>query len=289
MPASIIFDQVTKSAGIAGDAREDFDTALLVTCSNATGESSYLWTLIDVPIRSALVRGTTTVTATFSFTPDVKGTYLVTLQVNGSPLTSDNAESFCAVVTFAAKALGWRYLAALEQNQDDNQLKAGLGFPGDLNTRGWATERDLQMEQTELAAYEVANAVVVSPGAGAGLDRLVQLDETTGLFDPSVLPGAAAVPSLTGLKVANYTAVALDLVIYDPSGGTFTIDAPAAPATGTRWALKNVTTDVTGITVDGNGNNIENPSAGAFVASYSLAGALVSVDYIYDGTNWVVL
>jgi hypothetical protein len=193
------------------------------------------------------------------------------------------------VVTFASKTLGWRYLAAFEQNQDDNQVKAGLGFPGNVNIRGWSTERDLQLEQVELAAYEVANAVVVSPGAGAGLDRLVQLDETTGLFDPSVLPGTAAVPSLTGIKVAPYTAVDLDLVIYDPSGGTFQIDAPAAPIAGVRWSLKNVTIDVTAITVDGNGNSIENPTSSTLGASYSLAGALVSVDYIYDGTNWVVL
>ena len=289
MPASIIFDQVTKSAGIAGKAREDFDPALLVTCSNSTVESSYLWTLVDVPIRSALVRGTTTTTATFSFTPDVKGTYLVTLQTNGSPLTADNAESFCAIVTFASKTLGWRYLASFEQNQDDNQVKAGLGFVADINPRGWSTERDLQLEQVELAAYEVANAVVVSPGIGAGLDRLVQLDLTTGLFDPSVLPGTGAIPSLTGLKIANYPANVLDLVLYDPSGGTFQIDAPTSPSLGERWSLKNATTNVTAVTIDGNGNNIENPSTTTIVASYSLAVALVSVDYIYDGTNWLVL
>ena len=289
MPASIIFDQVTKAAGVAGDAREDFDTALLVTCSNATVEASYIWTLIDVPIRSAIARGTTTVTPTFSFTPDVKGTYLVTLQVNGSALASDKAESFCAVVTFAAKTLGWRYLAAFEKNQADNQVKAGLGFPSDVNSRGWATERDEQIEQVELAAYEAANAVVVSPGAGAGLDRFVRLDEATGILDPSVLPGSASVPSLTGLKTANYPAIVLDLVIYDPSGGTFQIDAPPTPVTGNRWSLKNVTTDVTGITIDGNAELIEDPLNATFVASYLLIGALVSIDYIFDGTNWVVL
>jgi hypothetical protein len=289
MPASIIFDQATQSAGVAGNAREDFDVAKLVTCTNASAEASYIWTLIDVPIRSALVRGTTTVTAAFNFTPDVKGTYVISLQVNGSSLAANNDESFCAVVTFANKTLGWRYLGAFEQNQQDNIVKAGLGFVGDINVRGWATERDLQLEQTELAAYEIANAVVSSPGIGAGLDRVVRLDETTGLFDPSVLPGSAAIPSITGLKIANYTANTLDLVIYDPTAGTFQIDAPATPTAGDRWSLKNVTTNTTGVTIDGNGENIENPSASAIVASYSLAGALVSVDYIYDGTNWVVL
>jgi len=219
----------------------------------------------------------------------VKGTYVVSLQVNGSALAADNAESFCAIVTSGAKTLGWRYLGAQEKNQADNQVKAGLGFPSNINTRGWATERDLQLEQTELAAYEAANAVLVSPGIGVGLDRFVRLDATTGILDPSVLPQVVSLPTPTGIKIANYTAVSLDLVLYDPSGGTFTLDAPAAPAFGDRWAVKNVTTNVTAITMDGNGTNIENPLTATFVATYTIGLPLVSTEYLYDGTNWVIL
>lgn len=185
MPASIIFNQATKSAGVAGKARKDFDVGLLVTCSNSTVETSWLWTLVDVPIRSALVRGTTGTANTFTFTPDVKGTYKVTLRVNGSALPSDYDYSFCAVLSFAAGTLGWRYKAAGERDEDNIDV-AGLGFPGDDNVRGWATQDDLEREATEDAVYKVQNAVVTSPGPGS--TPLVKLNTATGKFDATVIP-----------------------------------------------------------------------------------------------------
>lgn len=189
MPALITINQATKPPGTPGKSRDQFDAGLLVTCSNDTAEGSYLWTLVDAPIRSALVRGTTGVASTFTFTPDVKGTYLVSLTVNGSPFPVDFDESFAAVLTSGLKTLGWRYLAAREQEDADNINKPGLGFPGNTNVRGWATDRDLQLEQTEDAVYEVLNRVLTSPGIGA--DNLAQLDPLTGKFDPSVVPASA--------------------------------------------------------------------------------------------------
>lgn len=287
MPALITFDQVTQPAGVAGEAREDFVTGQLVSCTNDTVESSYAWVLVDTPIRSALVRGLTSTNATFAFTPDVKGTYLVTLQVNGSAFPTDSAESFCAVLTTGTRTLGWRYPAAGEQNQDDNTTQAGLGFPSDVNPRGWATPRDLQMEQTEIATEGVVNAVVTSPGVGP--DNLVRIDSATGKLDPSVVPVSTGGLTPTAAKVANYTALFNERVLYDPSGGTFTITAPVTPLTGEQWAIKNVTTDTTSITINGNGNNIEDPLGPAFVASYAVNITLISVIYMFDGTNWIIL
>jgi len=220
MQATITIDQTTKPAGVAGDSREDLDTALLITCSNASIEGSYLWTLVDVPIRSALVRGTTGAAATFTFTPDVKGTYLVSLRVNGSPLQVDNDQKFGAVVTFGAKSLGWRYLAAREDEGDDNILKPGLSFPGDLNIRGWATERDVQLEQTELAAYEVLNRVLISPGLAA--DTMVQLDPATGKLHASVVPaspGSSNPSNFTAGTNAEVTALGIPTLL-----GGFKVD-----------------------------------------------------------------
>jgi len=191
MPAVIIINQPTKPPGGLGTSRDDLVTGLVVTATNNTAEGTYLWTLLDVPIRSALIRGTTGIAAAFTFTPDVKGTYRLALQVNGSAVPADNAVNFGAVLSFGAKTLGWRYLGAGESNNEDNIVKAGLGFPSNINPRGWATEQDLEQEQTELAAYEIANAVTVSPGIGPGLDRVVRLDPNTGKFDPSVVPGGA--------------------------------------------------------------------------------------------------
>lgn len=189
MPAQIIFNQPTKPAGLPGKSRDDLATGLVVTATNSTAEGSYLWTLTDVPIRSALIRGTQGTFPTFTFTPDVKGTYRLTLQVNGSTLPSENDAAFGAVLSFGPKTMAWRYLGAGENDQEDNIDKPGLNFPGNTNARGWATARDLQLEDTELAAYEVANAVTVSPGPGA--DNVVRLNPVTGKFDPSVIPGGS--------------------------------------------------------------------------------------------------
>lgn len=187
MPAAIIFNQPTKPPG-GIIARRDLSTGLVVTASNNTVEGTYLWTLVDVPIRSALIRGTTGIASIFTFTPDVKGTYRLTLQVNGSTLAIDNADSFAAVVSFGAKTLGWRYVGAGEQDQADNILYAGLGFPLNVNTRGWSTEHDLQDEQVETATYDVLNAITVSPGLG--FDSLTRIDPLTGKLDPTVVPPA---------------------------------------------------------------------------------------------------
>lgn len=223
MPASIKFDQTTIPAGVAGKARNDGVLGQLVTCSSGSPASSYLWTLLDVPIRSALSRGLTGSSATFSFTPDVKGTYLVSLRLNGSLLTTDNAKSFIAVVSSGTNTLGWRYLGASEEN-NDNIARPGLGFPGNVNVRGWATERDLQMEETEEAAARVLGAVVVSPGIGQ--DALVKLDSTTGQLDPSVVPGAAAsvgikynIESTDVIVVPNrYQYLVQGAIVIDPGG-----------------------------------------------------------------------
>lgn len=190
MPASIIFNQAGTPAGVAGKSRSDFviSPLTIVNCTNATAETSYAWTLLDVPIRSALVRGTTGSGSTFSFTPDVKGTYLVKLTVNGSSLSTDTARSFCAVLSTGA---GWRYKAAGE-TEEDNQTYSGLGFPGNVNPRGWATDEDLTYEEVEAVVVSVQGAVVTSPGPGTA--PLAKLNTVTGKFDSSLIPSTGGTP-----------------------------------------------------------------------------------------------
>jgi len=233
MPASIVFNQATIiTPGIAGKARSDFVTGQVVTCSNATVESSYTWTLVDVPIRSTLPRGLTATGSTFTFKPDVKGTYLVTLKVNNSALVSDNATSFAAVLSPTRQ---WRYLAAGEEKIDNLTRAAPLFPPTGVNVRGWATERDLQLEETELAVDAVDNAVVTTPGIGTP-DYLVKIDGTTGKIDPTLLPTIPTPPS-QGLKyhlvatdnitvATNYQYLISGSLTIDP-GAVFTLDVDA--------------------------------------------------------------
>lgn len=120
-----------------------------------------------------------------------------------------------------------------------------------------------------------------------------QLDSGRGWATPreemirDVRPNLNSSPS--SVKVGAFTARVGELVLFDPSGGTFQIDAPTSPVAGDRWALKNVTPDATAVTIDGNGNSVEDPNTQTFLASYSLAGALNAIDYLFDGTNWVIL
>ncbi|NJL54159.1 hypothetical protein HC928_02585 [bacterium] len=144
-----------------------------------------MWTLIDVPIRSALVRGTTGVASTFTFTPDVKGTYLVSLRVNGSDADVDNAQTYLAIRSFGAKTLSWRYKARGEVSAD-NEDYPGLGFPSNINIRGWATDEDLVYEEVEETVWETQNAIITFAGT---VSRLVMTDAATGRIDPSLIPG----------------------------------------------------------------------------------------------------
>jgi hypothetical protein len=120
--------------------------------------------------------------------------------------------------------MGWRYLAAGEE-RIDNIVKTGLNFPSNLNTRGWATERDLQLEETEATVKDVADAVVVSPGAGSP-NSLVRIDGVTGQIDPTLIPGSTPGASV-GIKYhlvvgdnitvpADYQYLVAGAVIIDP-------------------------------------------------------------------------
>jgi len=93
----------------------------------------------------------------------------------------------------------------------------------------------------------------------------------------------SAVRTTTGTAKIGYREA------YDPSGGTFTINAPATPSSGDHFSVKNVTTNTTVITISGNGNNIEDPVAGALVASFTIGIGLVAVDFQFINGAWHVI
>ena len=220
MPASIIFKQGTK-IGQPGHTLV-VDLNVPVVCTNAQMASLYLWTLLDSPIRSTVTRKLTSEAASFTFTPDVAGTYLVSLRVNDSTAPTENATSFVAVLTAGEDRMGWRYCAAGETNEDtatSHDLDGGsLGFPNDINPRGWASQEDIEREQIERTVRRVSDATVtpILPGQ----TRLVSVDPATGRLDPTLLPTVLftqSVPAATWLidhNLGKYPAI----VITDSAG-----------------------------------------------------------------------
>jgi len=188
MPAAIILRQGL-TVGDAGKALlVQLNTLVQCTCDGSA--SSYLWTLLDVPVRSLLTRGTTGIDPTFSFTPDVVGTYLVSLKTNNSALAADNTTNIAFILTSGTNRMGWRYKAAGESQEDSRtatDLSGGsLNFPNNVNTRGWATQDDIEREQIEKSVYEVNTAL--SNG------KLIRVKSSTGLIDSAYLPPQAAQP-----------------------------------------------------------------------------------------------
>lgn len=112
------------------------------------------------------------------------------------------------------------------------------------------------------------NPLIAASGAAASARRFTF---------PAVIP-----------VIGPITAVVFQRIPYDPSGGTFQIDAPLAPVRGDRWGVKNETANLTAVTISGNGNNIEDPTVSFSVAaSFSLSGDGIGVEWEFNGTNWV--
>jgi len=101
-------------------------------------------------------------------------------------------------------------------------------------------------------------------------------------------PGVYPILTTTTLTTPATLAIG-DYQRYDPSGGTFQIDMPAGPTRGEMVGIKNVTSSATAITLDGNGNDVEDPTTFSLGASASVSGDGIGLLYQYDGTQWLLI
>lgn len=129
------------------------------------------------------------------------------------------------------------------------------------------------LEFGELALNYTDGKLYYKTNAGA----IALLNPTSGGGGGSISPWL--------LKTANYTAVTLDRIVADTSGGVFTITLPAAPTTGmsveitdgSNWATNN-------LTVARNGSTVE---AGTDDVVLNIQG--ITVQFIYSGSTWQVV
>jgi len=119
--------------------------------------------------------------------------------------------------------------------------------------------------------------------------------------------GSAAIVSGTAITsgcpphcpapASTTTAELGERVLYDPSNSelldgspAMTFAAPASPILGSRWAIKNRSASQEPVIIDGNGSDIEDPLASyAVAASFTLSGDGISVEWEFDGAQWLVI
>jgi len=119
--------------------------------------------------------------------------------------------------------------------------------------------------------------------------RLTLTDTAATLTVPLSAPSVSKISNGTAITATD-TAEAGERVLYNPTGGTFQISAPASPVIGTRFAVKNRSASVVAVTISGNGNDIEDPTASfAVAASFTLAGDGIAAEWEFDGTDWLAI
>jgi hypothetical protein len=80
--------------------------------------------------------------------------------------------------------------------------------------------------------------------------------------------------------VADYSAVAMDIVLADAVGGDITVTFPAVHSINDIIVVKKIDMSMNLVTIDGDGNTIDgNPSI-------DLMSPFESVSIVSDGTNW---
>lgn len=165
--AAIVIDQAGKPAGVAGESRQDLDLLTAVTLSNAddTGVRVWRWSLVSKPPSSTAALSVTTGPVS-SFTPDIEGSYLLELQVNGG-LAGERQRLIAAVLD----GNGFRFPAfgeGTEFNADGNADGYGPALDGIL--RGVATTRTIAdwKESCRLATAAALPANSTSGGPGPG-------------------------------------------------------------------------------------------------------------------------
>lgn len=109
------------------------------------------------------------------------------------------------------------------------------------------------------------------------------------LFQVADGGGGGGSLAFTPTKTANYTAAAGELVKFDPTSATFTLTFPAAPVANARVGFKNVSTSTRAITLDGNGNTVEDPASYAVAATVLVGGNGLDLTYQYNGTSWLIV
>jgi hypothetical protein len=130
----------------------------------------------------------------------------------------------------------------------------------------------------------VDNAATVKTAGGYASDTMVSDGSNGWLRIAALRPW-----NFTAIKTANYTTMVGEVVLCDPSGGTFAVTLPAIPTTNTMRdidiIIANVTNSTT-ITLTPDGSDT---IAGAASATITTARGVVRLLGRPGGTDWLVI
>jgi hypothetical protein len=168
--ALITFDQPTHATtpkGSAGRARNDLELGepVVVRNTNNTDVTRWRWQLRDQPVGSTATISDPT-SATITFTPDIAGSYRITLSVNeGLPHEIDS--KIGAVLSVD----GYRYPATDERATEVNWL-----VDGETNTKGWGKDLEVILRNA-IDSNSLAGTLVIGNTSG-GTDIVLTNGDT---------------------------------------------------------------------------------------------------------------
>jgi len=126
--------------------------------------------------------------------------------------------------------------------------------------------------------------------AGVDLKQLGASGATLGQvpeWDGSAwIPATPSGTTFTSVKTTNYTATVGEVVRFDSSGGTFTVTLPASPVAGDIVELEEDVGDDTFVTVDGNGNNVQDVLSPQLNSTVLVGGQYTNHSWRYNGSAW---
>lgn len=181
MAASKITIEQLGAVGQAGISRDDIVVSEIVqlTNDNDSGVRSWRWVLVDVPRGSTSVLSNPVAPAP-TFTPDVEGTYIIELKVNGGSTVGETDRQIAAVrnpsITIGAETFITRYPGAEESDEANWPVDFGSG-PIE-NTTGWWADLDLFLRMLNEIGAAVSGGDVTSVTSGD--TALVTISPTTG-------------------------------------------------------------------------------------------------------------
>jgi hypothetical protein len=208
MSAQIVFDDGSPTVG-----SKDNGSLTAITLSNFddTGVAGWEWEIVDRPQGSAAVLSDPNDAAP-TFTPDVRGTYLVRLQTYADAAleTLDDADEQVYAIRLAG-AYDWRVPAAGETSQLDS-------------TRGWAAARETAIRDVHAFMTSGVPALM-----GATNEETTVLGSEVLLggfaFDGGNLPALTAYLRLIGLLTTSTPGTTASLRLYDMGSSS----APSGP------------------------------------------------------------